>query len=472
MPPGRPERLLRRQVPVSPRALLNLARHAPGRYPVLFDSASRGGQGRYSILAATDGASLEQDPAGTLAMTGMAPGARLPSTGFLDTFERWWRHESESGRALATQADLPWCGGFAVFLGYELAGEIEPGLRLPCAADPVRAVALRTPAAAVLDHATDGVMVLAEPGERGALLLDELELDLRCADARLADGDVTAAVAMEVVEDDPVAFLVGVRRIQEHIAAGDLYQLNLSRGWHAVLPPEFSSGALYARLCRSNPAPFAAWWRWRGMEILSSSPERLLAIRDGRISTRPIAGTRPRQRAGGGESDLSEATALSGHPKERAEHVMLIDLERNDLGRVCRAGSIGVRDFMTIESYEHVHHLVSCVEGVLRDDVTPMAALRAVFPGGTITGCPKVRCMQLIAAIEGQGRGAYTGSLGHVGLDGSADFNILIRTITRVAERLSLRAGAGIVADSVPEFELEETRAKARGVLAALAASP
>jgi anthranilate synthase component 1 len=151
---------------------------------------------------------------------------------------------------------------------------------------------------------------------------------------------------------------------------------------------------------------------------------------------------------------------------------MLIDLERNDLGRVCRAGSIGVRDFMTIESYEHVHHLVSCVEGVLRDDVTPMAALRAVFPGGTITGCPKVRCMQLIAAIEGQGRGAYTGSLGHVGLDGSADFNILIRTITRVAERLSLRAGAGIVADSVPEFELEETRAKARGVLAALAASP
>jgi anthranilate synthase component 1 len=167
------------------------------------------------------------------------------------------------------------------------------------------------------------------------------------------------------------------------------------------------------------------------------------------------------------DQDRLDTAELVQHPKERAEHIMLIDLERNDLGRVCEAGSVVVDEYMVTESYAHVHHIVSNVRGRLRAGTTAVDALRALFPGGTITGCPKVRCMELIAEIEGQGRGAYTGSLGWIGTDGDADFNILIRTLTQRDTQITLRAGAGIVADSVPERELEETRAKARGLLRA-----
>jgi anthranilate synthase component 1 len=159
--------------------------------------------------------------------------------------------------------------------------------------------------------------------------------------------------------------------------------------------------------------------------------------------------------------------ALVEHPKERAEHIMLIDLERNDLGRVCEAGTVRVDELMSIESYAHVHHIVSNVSGVLRADVTPIEALRAVFPGGTITGVPKFRCMQIIAELELEGRGAYTGSLGYLDRNGTMDLNILIRTMTLMGRQIEFRAGAGIVADSEPQRELGETRAKARGLLAA-----
>jgi anthranilate synthase component 1 len=189
-------------------------------------------------------------------------------------------------------------------------------------------------------------------------------------------------------------------------------------------------------------------------------------VRDGSVTTRPIAGTRPRGRNSAADADL--ARELHAHPKERAEHVMLIDLERNDLGRICEAGTVHVDEFMTIESYAHVHHIVSNVRGKLRAATTPGEVLAAVFPGGTITGCPKVRCMEIIAELEGTARGAYTGSLGYLNLDGSMDTNILIRSLEACGDRLMLRAGAGIVADSVPDKELAETRAKARGVLRAL----
>jgi len=198
----------------------------------------------------------------------------------------------------------------------------------------------------------------------------------------------------------------------------------------------------------------------------SSSPERLLLVRDGVISTRPIAGTRPRSDDRGNDDILS--AELIAHPKERAEHVMLIDLERNDLGRVCEPGSVDVDEMMVLESYAHVHHIVSNVRGRLRDDVSPGDAIRAVFPGGTITGCPKVRCMEIISELENGSRGAYTGSFGYLNLDGSMDLNILIRTIVIHGNEVSLRAGAGIVADSEPQAELAETRAKAKGLLEAL----
>jgi anthranilate synthase component 1 len=186
------------------------------------------------------------------------------------------------------------------------------------------------------------------------------------------------------------------------------------------------------------------------------------------VETRPIAGTRPRGRDSKADGDYS--AELLAHPKERAEHVMLIDLERNDLGRICTPGSVRVDEFMALESYAHVHHIVSNVTGDLRAGVTPGQVLRAVFPGGTITGCPKVRCMEIIAELEREPRDAYTGSLGYLNHDGSMDMNILIRSMTVSANDVLFRAGAGIVADSVPEAELEETRAKALGLLHALGA--
>jgi len=202
--------------------------------------------------------------------------------------------------------------------------------------------------------------------------------------------------------------------------------------------------------------------------VLSSSPERLVSVRGNVASTRPIAGTRARL---GGDDDVARLRELIGHPKERAEHVMLIDLERNDLGRVCVPGSVVVDELMTLESYAHVHHIVSNVRGTLRPGVSPGAIIRAVFPGGTITGCPKVRTMQIIAELEGVGRGAYTGSLGYLNTDGDMDLNILIRSLEMRAGSLCFRAGAGIVADSIGERELDETRAKARGLLRALGAA-
>jgi len=181
--------------------------------------------------------------------------------------------------------------------------------------------------------------------------------------------------------------------------------------------------------------------------------------------TRPIAGTRPRV---AGDDDATRMRELVAHPKERAEHVMLIDLERNDLGRVCVPGSVVVDELMQVESYTHVHHIVSNITGRARADVTPGQIIRAMFPGGTITGCPKVRTMQIIAELEGVGRGAYTGALGYLNHDGSMDLNILIRTLTQRGTEVRMRAGAGIVADSDAARELEETRAKARGMLRAL----
>jgi anthranilate synthase component 1 len=218
----------------------------------------------------------------------------------------------------------------------------------------------------------------------------------------------------------------------------------------------------------ANPSPYAALLCCPDFALLSSSPERLVAIRGNTVATRPIAGTRPRGRTAQDDEDLIRS--LLANEKERAEHVMLIDLERNDLGRVCSGGSVHVDEFMSVETYSHVHHIVSNVSGRLRENVTPIGVIRALFPGGTITGCPKVRCMQIIAELEDCSRGAYTGSIGYLNRDGSCDLNILIRTMSVQDASIRFRAGAGIVADSIPAQELAETRAKAEGLLRALGA--
>ena len=285
-------------------------------------------------------------------------------------------------------------------------------------------------------------------------------------DALDRDADLPEASVIAVREEEPANFTDAVVRAKDYIAAGDVYQANLSREWSAEVTARTNASDIYAALCNSNPGPFAGMARWDDIEIISSSPERLLSVRDGRASTRPIAGTRPRSLDASTDDNLS--AELFAHPKERAEHVMLIDLERNDLGRVCEAGTVEVDELMVLESYAHVHHIVSNVQGQLRDDVTPGQAIAAVFPGGTITGCPKVRCMEIISELEQGPRGAYTGSFGYLNCDGSLDLNILIRTMVKDNDSVTFRAGSGIVADSDPTAELDETRAKAEGMLRAI----
>jgi len=438
--------------PAAADTLLRLHRLRPDRYPVLLESAATGTpQGRYSLLLAAPGERLLRRGDGTL--EGPGKGRR-----FLERLDDWWARE----RSAPGRPDWPFAGGWFLLLGYELAEEVEPTLRLPRAPDDLCAVAWRMHAAVLHDHATGESVVLTETGSRW--LADALREDL----AMLGPGEPPQAAGFTVEEEDPGRFGAAVEAALAHIAAGDIYQANLSRRWTARLPGSLAPADVYARLRRSNPGPFSGIADLGGLAVISSSPERLVRVAGSLVETRPIAGTRPRT----GEAEVETIAELIAHPKERAEHIMLIDLARNDLGRLCAPGTVAVDEMMTIESYAHVHHIVSNVRGRLRPAVTPAAVIRALFPGGTITGCPKVRCMQLIGDLEGEGRGAYTGSMGYLGRDGNLDLNILIRTLTVRDGIATLRAGSGIVADSIPEQELEETRAKARGVLRALAAQP
>jgi anthranilate synthase component 1 len=382
---------------------------------------------------------------------------------FLDALDASWQHERPEPAAGSQPSALPFKGGWLLFLSYELAAEIEPRVHFPAAPDaaiPV-ALALRCPAAIIVDRLGERTHLVAESGH--GELLETLAADLESA-SRLSMASL-AGCAIE--EDDAARFLRGVAAIHDYLVAGDVFQVNLSREWRARLDHELPPSAVFAQLRLANPAPFAGLLQWNDWAVVSSSPERLVSVHGDTVSTRPIAGTRPRI---GGEDDALRLRELIGHPKERAEHVMLIDLERNDLGRVCAPGSVIVDELMTLESYAHVHHIVSNVRGRLRPGVTPGGVIRAVFPGGTITGCPKVRTMEIIAELEGVGRGAYTGSLGYLNRNGDLDLNILIRSFTLHGRTLRFRAGAGIVADSVAAQELEETRAKARGLLRALGA--
>ena len=434
--------------------LLSLAAAHPERYPGLLESVARGNErARHDILFAFPESALQLDAGGVTDATGHHVGAR-----FLDVLDAAWSAERIPHDAACA---LPFRGGWLLYLGYELAAEIEPTLQLPSPRESVLpvALALRCPAAIVNDHVLGRTLLVVEAGREA--LLDRMQADLAGLSPMLPAWRVDT-----VEEDAPEDFLQGVERIHEYLRAGDVFQVNLSRAWRAHCSPVPTPAALHAALRQANPAPFAGLLQHRDWAIASSSPERLVETRRDRVQTRPIAGTRARVP---GDDDAARIGELVGHPKERAEHVMLLDLERNDLGRICVPGSVEVDEIMAVESYAHVHHIVSNVRGRLRAGTTPGQAIRAVFPGGTITGCPKVRCMQIIAELEGVGRGAYTGSLGYLNRDGDLDLNILIRTLTLHGDRVAFRAGAGIVADSIATHELDETRAKARGMLRALA---
>ena len=434
---------------------VDLHRLNPHRYPHLLKSTA---QGRYDILFAFPGASLVLDADGKL----IAPATVTPcGNDFLKTFDSWWNHNQF---ASPNDETLPFSGGWFVYLGYELVAQIETCLQLP-AADSLlpTAFATRFATAVIVDHETGITRIVGEAGEDQAVQAIAADINiLPVAD----DSPVAELKVTSVSEAEPQQYLDAVARIHDYIREGDVFQVNLSRQWDIQLQQAVDTATLFDRLGIHNPSPFSGLASWGDAAVISSSPERLVSVRDGLVETRPIAGTRPRSDSH--QADTAYSEELLAHPKERAEHIMLIDLERNDLGRLCVPGTIEVNELMVLESYAHVHHIVSNVRGRLRDHISPGDVIRAVFPGGTITGCPKVRCMEIIAELEQQARGAYTGSMGYINRDGSMDLNILIRTIVSCGKQLQFRAGAGIVTDSDARAELDETRAKAKGLLRAV----
>ena len=432
------------------------------RYPYLLSSSAvRQNNTQYDILIAFPQYTLTLNADKTLHCSDESLSL---SDGFFATLENFYQQnkvaESEA------HDDLPFTGGWFVYLAYEMAEEIEPRLSLPSLAETqVLAVAARCPAAIVVDKKKQQIFAVAE--DEYVHLLDDIEQDFR----RLQQDFEQPSAAVEKIalrslsEADTAPYLQQVEKIKQYIIDGDIFQANLSRQWQATLKQTVSDARLFDTLSTHNPSSFAAMACLPDMTVISSSPERLVSLKNAIVETRPIAGTR--RRDDNRQSDDALAQELLSHPKEQAEHIMLIDLERNDLGRVCRPGSIEVNELMVLESWQHVHHIVSNVRGELAANKSPIDVLRAVFPGGTITGCPKVRCIEILAEMEQQARGAYTGSLGYINNDGSMDFNILIRTMVRDRQTatLTFRAGGGIVSDSVAEKELEETRAKAKGLL-------
>ena len=430
----------------------------PARYPHLLESVVQDApQARYDILFAFPGPTLQLTRAGLRQTHSDASAAS-----FLEALDLSWRQERITDLGALP---FPFSGGWFLYLGYELAGEIEPVLsNMPVDRDWPTALAQRIPAAVIRDHHQHKTWLMAETDHEA--LLDVLERDLRASEQHRLPTAPPNIVC--VTEEDPQLHRERVLRTLEYIRAGDTFQVNLSRSWQIELSTPPSVAALYARLRETNPAPFAGLATLGPQHtVVSSSPERLVEVSSGRVHTRPIAGTRPRTRDIA--ADRRQRAALVANPKERAEHIMLVDLERNDLGRLCEPGSVRVDELLAVESYRHVHHLVSNVSGRLRAGTTPGEGIRALFPGGTITGCPKVRTMQIIAELEAEPRRAYTGSIGYLNRDGSLDLNILIRTLSLDGNRVTVRAGGGIVADSDPDRELEETRAKARGLLAVFA---
>jgi anthranilate synthase component 1 len=419
-----------------------LAVHAlkPDTYPYLLASNTRGGQNsRYSLLLSCPQESVYQYAGDEDCLASID--VDLTNT--------------------RQHSDLPFYGGWFVFLAYEYAQIIEPQVKY-FTDKTVLPVAFKTriPAVIVVDHEDESAHIVVE--DEFQHLENQILEDVSGAGGYVP-GDL---IAGSIEEDNPDIYLDHITRTKRYIRDGDIFQANLSRNWTVSYQQDCDPVALYHNLTRSNPAQFAALIKLRDQYIISSSPERLISVKQGIAQSRPIAGTHPRGKTT--EEDIELSKHLLAHPKEKAEHVMLIDLVRNDLGRFCEPGSIAVTEKMVLESYEHVHHIVSNIEGRIRPGQTVANIVHAVFPGGTITGCPKVRCMEIISELEQAPRGPYTGSLGYIGLDGRMDLNILIRTLLYDRNTVSFRAGGGIVHDSVPGRELMETRHKAQGLLNAI----
>jgi anthranilate synthase component 1 len=377
------------------------------------------------------------------------------------------------GEVRGPAGPIPFTGGFVGYFGYDLARLLErlPD-RPPDPFDLPVAILARFDTLVVFDHAQQRLLAIA----------NEIDDEVSAADAdasldevarRLGAGAATRARALPPEPPAPPAAVAGlggdayraaVEIAKEHIAAGDIFQVVLARRFR--VPLGSSPVALYRALRMVNPSPYMVLFETPEAALVGASPEMLVRKTGDRVETRPIAGTRPR--GGGAEADRRLAAELLADPKERAEHVMLVDLGRNDLGRVSAAGSVRVASFMEVERYSHVMHLVSSVEGSLQPGRTALDALLACFPAGTVSGAPKIRAMEIIDRLEPEARGPYAGAVGYVSFSGDLDTCITIRTLVVANGEASVTAGAGIVADSDPERERRETESKAAALLAAV----
>jgi anthranilate synthase component 1 len=383
--------------------------------------------------------------------------------------------QAELGQYQSAHVDgLPrFIGGLVGYLGYETIRQFEPHLgSLPAAGDLPEGIFLLTDTLVAFDHARRSLFLIAHAfggDQAGAQRrLDELEQRI--------NGPLPAPEAPASEIQSPVSsnltqaeYEAAVRAAKEHIAAGDIFQVVLSQ--RLTRQTSARPFDIYRAVRRLNPSPYMFFFDFGEVDgqpfcLVGASPEMFVRLEGRRASLRPIAGTRPRGANPAEDARLAEE--LLADPKERAEHVMLVDLGRNDLGRVCEYGTVRVPEFFTVERYSHVMHLVSHVEGDLREGLTAFDLVRASFPAGTVSGAPKVRAMEIIGELEGQARGPYAGAVGYFGFDGAMDTCLAIRTLVGRGGTVRVQAGAGIVADSDPPTEYQETLNKARGVLAAV----
>ncbi len=466
--------------PPDPAAALARFQRWPGA--ILFHSSStRSPFGRYSYLSA--------DPVQTQSFSAAA--VRTLSQSHADAWARtsaafatprdWLRRvPAPSGSARSIPGLPPFQGGVAGLLSYEAGRLWERAPDIFSADLPAISCGLYDWVLA-WDHAASRAWIIVQPvgdirtsdsATRLASIRSVLETAAPLSDAALprptrassSHSDPFQRVAGLSSNFDRPGYERAVERIIRYIHAGDVFQANLSQRFTA--PATVPAVDLYRRLTEVNPAPFAAFFDAGDFQVISASPERFLRLSDGEVETRPIKGTRARR--SGAEADLFTRDELRESAKDRAENVMIVDLLRNDLSRVCRPGSIRVPQLCTVETYETVQHLVSEVRGTLQPGCDFFDLLAATFPGGSITGAPKIRAMEIISELEQVPRGPYCGSLFHVGFSGDADSSILIRTLTQTNGRLFFPAGGGITAQSNPAEEYAETLHKAEGLLRAL----
>lgn len=434
-------------------------------WSMLLDSAQAdGARGRYSFIAVAPFQTL-------MVANGQTVVDGLPVAGdpFLALQNLLQRHAGALHSGLP-----PFQGGAAGYIGYEMAGYLET-LSDPYPDDmgiPDMALGFYDLVAA-FDCVSRKAWIIARDCGRADMAdrLAQLRQGIESARAQklaaLSDSvDVTAWQGNFTQS----AYRAAVARVMDYILAGDIFQANIAQRFALSLGPDFNRFEFYRRLRAVNAAPFAAFMEMGEFALASSSPERFLRLENAQIEARPIKGTRPRSASV--TEDAALAQALLQSEKDRAENVMIVDLLRNDLSRVCEDGSITVPLLCGLESFASVHHLVSSVTGKLRPGLGPVDVLRAAFPGGSITGAPKIRAMQIIAELEPNRRGPYCGGIGYIGFDGTMDMNIAIRTVAMNARQAVFHAGGGVVADSVPAAEYAESLDKARALFAAFGIVP